>query len=479
MCNLLRLTYLRPLLARLLVALLLSSSISIVIITSPSSAQESIKAFKNLSVDAAAKTALNNTARAQLSDELSRGRALRFRHIQIDTSRFKKDALLVFNLFPDFSLNIQNKLLEETRPGFMNWAGQVVGRHQTMGRAFFTLKDGKVYGTIHSGSRVFEIRSISQDIYRITEFDITKFPDEGGGPPPPTHRPHPAIIPSDGLMLSDGGSTVPCQIDIMVLYTARVLTAAGGEAALLLQINDAVDSINNAFLDSGIVHRLNLIHTQQVSYSEQGQSSHQDILSTLLNPSGSALESVPTLRTNKNADIVSLWIDYNSSEYCGWAYDMPPLSILPNLDESNAYNIVETRCVPTKYSLAHEVGHNMGTYHDRATDFLSDTDAIDLDNRGDCNDNLWQGTRQGTIMAKKPGCGLNTFARQPYWSTPTLTYSDGSTPMGYLKNTIGAANNSRFINQDTGHLVAKFRGGVCGSSSDISPPAAPSGLTIR
>jgi hypothetical protein len=472
--KLLRHTYLLRSLARLLIALSLSSPISITLIPSPSSAQESIKAFKNLSMDAAAKTALDNTARAQLSDELRRGRALRFRHVQIDTSRFKKDALLVFNLFPNLSLNIQNKLLEETRPGITNWAGQVVGRHRTMGRAFFTLKDGKIYGTIHSGSRIFEVRSISQDIYRITEFDITKFPDEGGGPPPTTPRPHPAIIPSETLMVSDDGSTGSCQIDIMVLYTARVLTEAGGEAALLLKIDNAVDSTNNAFLGSGVVHRLNLIHTQQVSYSEQGQSSHQVILDTLLNPSGTALASVPALRTDKNADIVSLWIDYNSNQYCGWANDMPPPSISPDLDHSNAYNIVETRCALTKYSFAHEVGHNMGAYHDRSSDGLKSSEDIDHDNRGDCNENLWH----GTIMAKKSGCGGDNFARQPFWSTPSSTYNDGS-PMGHLMNTNDAANNSRYINQDTGHLVAKFRGKVCGSSSDTTPPMPPTGLKIH
>ena len=464
MHNLLGRTYLLPFTARLMFVLSIAVS-AFIPPTSTSSAQEPIKAFKNL------------TAPVQLSDERSRGRVLRYRHAQIDISRFTKDASLVFDLFPGVSLTIKNRLLEETGLGFTSWAGQVVDSHRTRGRAFFTFKGGKTYGTIHSGNRVYEIRSVNQDTYRITEFNITTFPDEGGGPPP-TPRPHLPPSPLDARTLSDGTPLFfPCLINIMVLYTANAITAAGSEPDLLMQIKNAVDSINLAFLESGIIHRLNLIHTQQVSYSEQGQPSHEDILGTLLNPSGTALAGVPALRTNKAADIVSLWIDYRSNDYCGWAYDMPPLSISPNLDASNAYNIVEVQCVAMKYSFAHEVGHNMGGYHDRGTQGIQDNESTDLDSFGDCNENLWQ----GTIMAKKLGCGMGNFARQPYWSTPTLTYSDG-TPMGHLKDTFGAANNSRFINQDTGHLVAKFMGGVCSpppSGSDTSPPVAPSGLRIQ
>lgn len=465
MHNLLSQTYILPLTARLILVLSIAVS-AFVPPTSTSFAQEPIKAFKNLTVP------------VQLYD-----RTLRFRQAQMDISHFTKNASLSFDLFPGVSMIIKNKLLEETRPGFTNWAGEVEGSHRTKGRAFFTFKDGKAYGTIHSGSRVYEIRSVGQDIYRITEFDITKFPDEGGGPRPPRPpRPHSdSAIPSGGFtVLSDGASNSPCQIDIMVLYTANAITAAGGvESDLLQQIDTAVGSINLMFINSGIMHRLNLIHTEKVSYNEPAtstQTPHEDILNNLLNPSGTPLSLVPGRRDTKGADIVSLWIDYNSNEYCGWANDMPPLSISPSLDWTNAYNIVEVRCVATKYSLAHEVGHNMGAYHDRATAFLKDTDATDQDNHGDCNENLWQ----GTIMAKKLGCGGGLFARQPYWSTPTLTYSDGS-PMGHLKNTNGAANNSRFINQDTGHLVAKFKGEVCSppSGSDNSPPAAPLGLRIQ
>jgi hypothetical protein len=69
------------------------------------------------------------------------------------------------------------------------------------------------------------------------------------------------------------------------------------------------------------------------------------------------------LRNEHKADLVSLMVP--SADYCGRGYMNFPLAAE---DEAWAFTVVRFSCAFGNYSLAHEIGHNLGMRHDRVSD---------------------------------------------------------------------------------------------------------------
>ena len=73
------------------------------------------------------------------------------------------------------------------------------------------------------------------------------------------------------------------------------------------------------------------------------------------------MDQVHPLRDAHQADLVVLLV--NDGEFCGLGYLMetPAKSFAPW-----GFSLVNWECATGNYSLAHEMGHNMGSEHDRA-----------------------------------------------------------------------------------------------------------------
>ena len=66
---------------------------------------------------------------------------------------------------------------------------------------------------------------------------------------------------------SDDGSVV----DVLVVYTPEALAAVGGNSTAMDHLIDLeVSATNEAYLNSGIAHIINVVHKQQITYSEAG-----------------------------------------------------------------------------------------------------------------------------------------------------------------------------------------------------------------
>src|SRR5262249_50213552 len=140
------------------------------------------------------------------------------------------------------------------------------------------------------------------------------------------------------------------------------------------------------------------------------------------------------------------------SPYCGIGFLFTP----PNPSfEATAFDVVERICVSPNYSSEHEMGHNMGLNHDRATDGCAS---------GYCGAGAASyafGYRDPgffrTIMAyacSSPGC-----PRILHFSNPNVAYA--GRPTGIDPGAPTAADNALALN-DTRVAVSNFRQSVVG-----------------
>ncbi len=254
---------------------------------------------------------------------------------------------------------------------------------------------------------------------------------------------------------ASGGSVV----DLLVVYTPAA-RAAYGQATLASMIQNAVAMANQAYLNSSVAVTLNLVGLQEISYSETGLSNS---LEHLRGASDGKLDAVHQLRDSVGADVVTLVSE--DSDGCGIARVMTTVS---NAFAPEAFNVVKTSCL-SQHSLAHEVGHNMGNRHDRASTTETGAYPYSYGFRRCVSD----GTGFRTVMSYSCTGGK----RVAWFSNPDVHYNGYPTGIAYEANPSQSADNVRSMN-NTAATVAAFR---ASKSSTIAPsitvPTAPNALS--
>ena len=146
--------------------------------------------------------------------------------------------------------------------------------------------------------------------------------------------------------------------DVLVAYTPAVqaLYGADGTDALIIQ---AVAETNQAYSNSNMSTRLNLVRSYLTDYTESG-----DMLTDLNRLSATNdgyMDELHMVRDFYGADLVSLI--GADGQYCGIAYFMNNIS--PSF-ASYAFSVVSHGCATGYYSFGHEIGHNQSAHHDLA-----------------------------------------------------------------------------------------------------------------
>jgi hypothetical protein len=258
--------------------------------------------------------------------------------------------------------------------------------------------------------------------------------------------------------------TTPVDIDVMILYTPGLSSRLG--SGLSARLDQLVALSNQAYRDSGVYINLRLVHKEQVSYSDA--TTNSAALDALTKGSDPALAGVASLRNNKGADLVSLIRPFNystSGGSCGVAwvggYNRSAISSYADygysvISDGRDVNGSGYYCLDLTF--VHELGHNMGSMHDRANSG-GGTGAYPYSYGYGVSGTF------GTVMSYiNPRIGK--------FSNPAITCANGIA-CGVSETAANSANNALSLN-NTRAAVAGFRS----AQQPPPPPATTYALTV-
>ncbi len=430
--------------------------------------------------------------RAQTTEELFRdapepgtlvrndASVLRKRFVQINLNLLRNVGLdkpttvhprIRLNLFSDTILTARLNRTSPTRYG-TSWNGHIEG----VGRsdAIFVTVGNIVSGNVTMPGATYLIEYAGNGVHAIYQIDDSALPPDGPAVYPPNSTPaaqqnSSKTAPtqtSKTVPLTDSGTT----IDVMVVYTAAARTAAGGTTGIQATIDSMISTTNQAYTNSAINTQLNLVHTEEVSYVENGDMGVD--LDNLTytgapNTERNKLDEVQTLRDTYGADLVALLVE--TGNYCGIAWIMSSVS---SSFQSHGFSVTLRQC--GGHVFAHELGHNEGMQHDW---YVDPSGGAFTYSHGHVYINGASSFR--TIMSYTNKCSASgvTCNRITHFSNPNIAYNGITTGIaegtsiscteGNLSNPPCDADNSKTLN-NAAFTLANFR--------ESLSPDAPSNL---
>ena len=345
------------------------------------------------------------------------------------------------------------------------WRGRMRGEQDS--DVTLAVRGTKMVGTITSGQRLYKIEPAENNRHRLVEIDEDAMrpdhhplvvPDDGTPADPPAPEPNFQQPDTSAAAASDAVTTAAAPanttVDLLVVYTSTARSRQGGQAAMNALIAMSVDLANQAYRNSQIAMQLRLVRAAEVSYAETGNISTD--LSRLRSTTDGFMDSVHQLRNQSKADMVALIVD-NGGSYCGIAYVMangPRASFA-----SYAFSVTDRDCVSNN-TLTHELGHNMGDAHDRASGG-SGVFPYSYGYRDPVG-------KFRTIMAY--ACPNVSCPRVKYFSNPKIKINGRPAGIDHRINPANSADNARSMNE-VRNVIAAWRAGTATSAA-----AAPDGL---
>ncbi len=311
---------------------------------------------------------------------------------------------LILNLFDDVVFTGIVEHVEPTASGHALW-GSLEGVE--LGTMTLVVNGRIVVGTVRTLDGVYTIRTTGDGTYVIREIDESSLPPPGE-PLEPTLPPRDVTAETDDVPPDDGSV-----IDVMVVYTPLVRRQQGGRAAIEALIDLLVAESNQAYENSGVIHRIRLVLREEVEYVEDGDSSID--LHRLADYTDEYMDHIHMLRDLYAADLVHILVgrgDVGGTAQRGGEFGLTASFV--------------------GLTFTHELGHNMGLRHDRYASGVPRTGfRYGYVNQLAFEPDAPEAARWRTIMAYNGQCayvGGFHCLRIPYFSNPDKTY-DGD-PMG-------------------------------------------------
>ena len=257
-------------------------------------------------------------------------------------------------------------------------------------------------------------------------------------------------------------------IDVAVFYTPGARRQAGGNAEVETMIDLWVAETNQAYQDSGVNQEIGLAAREEVDYEVENRN-RALALDRLRDSADGYMDEVHEIRDRTGADLVHLIADGTG-----------PAGIA---NTPGAFGVTCASCDSSTF--AHELGHNMGLWHDRYVDGGSG----DLPfSHGYVNQRAFtasapEPSRWLTIMAYNLQCDDAGFSCDSImrFSNPNQTWLGD--PLGVsggqrTQAVDGPADAARTLNL-TRHSVADFRPRASGNPLTISSTRPPSRSLAR
>ena len=182
-------------------------------------------------------------------------------------------------------------------------------------------------------------------------------------------------------------------IDVIVAYTSKLRPVTTKFDATLSSSPSSGATSRSRW--SGLSHiKLRLVHAYQTTYVEEG--AHFDHVWRFADKGDGYIEEIHGLRDKFRADVAILIVD--DAQGCG-------LATRVHADADEAFAVVHHDCAALTYTVAHEIGHIIGTRHELSMD--KSTTPFPY-GHGYVNGTKWR-----DIMSYKESCG--GCPRLPIW----------------------------------------------------------------
>jgi Metallo-peptidase family M12B Reprolysin-like len=344
-------------------------------------------------------------------------------------------------LFDDIAVKVYKTGAHQDNLGSTIWTGRVLDADG--GEALLTFHAGHVTGSVRVGARMFSIQPTADGQTRISESNPSLRPH--ADPLTPPHARTAAPPPKPQL-------AEPSTVNILVAYTPA---AAANTADITGAISNAIAYTNMVMSNSQIPTQMNLVGTMAVDYTEPGDTATMPAANQILQDATYGIGGFGAVHDQRDAlkaDLVSVWTVFD--QYCGLSWILEDAD--QNDDQAVGYNVISNLksynggCLTD--AVAHEIGHNFGSKHDRYEDDPSDQltsqfnfGYVDVANRF------------MTIMSYPNECEASNVncAVIPYHSTLALTYQGH--PLGIGPDSApNAADNTTKI-KEIAPYIAQFR----------------------
>lgn len=304
----------------------------------------------------------------------------------------------------------------------------------------------------YENRRVYTVSSSASGVV-VKESQVAESPNSDGKPLEAPRSSAPRVSAEKSAPAVLAATTDPVYVDMLIAYDASAASwarANGGGLSAFAEVQ--VQKMNTAIANTGLdaYYRFRLVGTCEVGSSAYGRLDYAlQAAREGMTLNGVSWAGIRAKRDEVNADIVCVLSDGEGVDTTnGLGYSLRADS---EAFAEWAYSACLIRAVANGYTMAHEVGHNMGAGH---SDMMSD-----VENRGPQYHSYSSGyyfkvgsEQYYTIMAYNYDGYGNYYKPVPFFSSPEFSYL--GTPVGDATH-----DNTRTLRQ-TFLATSRYRGWV-------------------